>query len=208
MNYFDHEYISASDLKSFLKKLGGGFEEPANLQAIFDLGTLIHSTILEPHKIDLEMSVEDRELALKMSKTFFKDPLCRMFVMREDFRREDEHYDTVTVGGMTYASRCKCDGRSAGISSILELKGLNVTTEKAFLSAIDTFNYDLSACHYMLTTGDKMQLIVGISKKNPELLFKKIIKKHDESYAVGEEKLIETIRLLREFSPEDVQLVA
>lgn len=208
MNYFDHEYISSSDLKSFLKKLGGGFEEPANLQAIYDLGTLIHSTILEPYKIDPEMSVEDRELALKMSKTFFKDPLCRMFVMREDFLREDEHYGTVTVGGMTYKSRCKADGRSAGISSILELKGLNVTTEKAFLEAIDTFNYDMTACHYMLTTGDNMQLIVGISKKKPELLFKKIIKRHDENYLIGEQKLIDTLHLLREYSPSDIQLVA
>jgi len=208
LTYFDHDYISASDLKAFLKKTQGGIEEPANLQAIFDFGTLFHETILEPFKHYDHEETDELKLARKMKDTFFKDELCRMIVMRPDFQREQEHYEVIEVGGMKYEARCKCDGDSKGISTILELKGLIVTTQKAFDAAIDRLNYDMTAVHYMLTAKRDRQLIIGISKKNPDLLFKRVIKKHDETYLIGEEKLIQTLRLLREYSPEDIQLVA
>lgn len=209
MNYFDHEYISASDLKSFLKKTQGGRQEPENLQEIFALGTLIHATILEPHLIDEEMKEEHLDLARQMRKTFFKDEMCRMVMMRSDFEREQEFYNPdVIVGNMKYHGRCKADGASKGISLLLELKGLSLTTQKAFEESIDHLNYDLACAHYILTSGLNTMMLVGISKTKPDRLFKKIVKKHDETYLVGEEKLIQTLRQLQQFSPEDVQTIS
>lgn len=204
MNYFERSEISSSDIKAFLKKLGGGMAEPANLESIFSLGTLIHASILEPHLKDLSMSKEDLELANKMKNTFYKDSLCQMFIMRPDFCREEEVYGEIQVGDMVINARCKCDGLSRGIASILELKSTACNTEKSFKEAIDRLMYDMSAVLYMLLTNAKMMLIVGICKKNPDLLFKKLIKKHDETYLQGEQKLIDALKLIQQYSPEDV----
>jgi len=207
MNYFEHEYISASDIKKFIKQVNGNATpEPENLQEIFDLGTLIHSMILEPHYVNKEADPEDLTLARKMKDTFFKDAICQMIVSRHDFIREHEFYGSVEVGGMRYNARCKCDGVSVGMSTILELKGLSITNKKAFDASIDMLNYDLAAVHYMLCTGAKMMLIVAISKKKPDLMFKKVIKKHDEVYAWGEHKLIQAMEQWRDLSPEDIKL--
>lgn len=206
MSYFDHHFISNSDIKNFLKSIGLKREDPPNLQAIFDLGTLIHQTILEPHLSD--KSHEQYDLACKMRDTFWQDSMCRNFAMAKDFKREHEVYKTVEVGGMRFDSRCKCDGMRTALNLPLELKGLNIETEKAFNAAIEAFDYDQGIAHYMLTTGAPMMLVVGISKKRPERMFKKIIKKHDNIYAIGEHKLIEALTMLRDYSPSDVQLIA
>lgn len=209
MNYFDRPEISASDLKNFLRKLGGQLSDPVNLEAIFEFGSMFHSTIIEPHlSSGYNVTNEQTALALKMRSTFFKDSLNRMIIMREDFQREKAFSKVIEVGGMQYTARCKCDGISKGISTVLEIKGLSLTTQKQFDEAIDRLHYNLACVHYLLTTECKMMLIVGISKIKPELMFRKIIKKHDENYLIGEQKLIDTLHLLREFSPEDVQLVA
>jgi len=83
-----------------------------------------------------------------------------------------------------------------------------VESEKAFNEAIVNFDYDQAVVHYMLTAKRKTELIVGISKKRPERLFKKIIKQHDESYLIGEQKLIDSLDLLYPYSPDDIKLVA
>lgn len=219
-DYFKHEYISASDLKSFISKMGSGTEAPANLQEIYDMGTLFHVAILEPFKIQKVeggyevqgceglMSEEDYQLAMAMKDTFFKDDFCRMLIGRADFQREKEFYNTVTVGGMSYEGRCKADGACEGIGLLMELKGLKLVTQKAFEAAIERLHYDLSVTHYMLTSRTKIIPIIGISKINPRLMFKKIVKQYDETYALGEEKLKAVLRQWREISPEDIRLVA
>lgn len=208
MNYFDHPYVSNSDLKNFKKKIGMAPEDPLNLQAIFDFGSLFHATILEPHLTNKDDMSDDAVLARKMKDTFFKDELCRSFVMAPDFKREEEFYNQVEVDGMRFNSRCKADGVRTGLKVFLEIKGLGIDSEKAFKEALTRFDYDQGIAHYMLTSKCDMAIIVGISKRKPERMFKKIVKKHDEFYAWGEEKLIQVLRLLHTYSPEDIQLVA
>lgn len=208
MNYFGHPYISNSDIKSFKRKMGLLPQEPENLQAIFDFGSLFHSTILEPSTVDKNDQSDDAKLARKMKDTFFRDEMCRMIIMRHDFKREREFYEKVRVGQYEFNSRCKADGDSEGISLFLELKGLNVESEKAFKLALERFDYDQAVAHYMLTARRKTELIVGISKKKPELLFKKVVKMNDDFFAIGEQKLIESLDLLHPYSPEDIKIAA
>jgi hypothetical protein len=203
--YFSHDYISNSDIKKFLQQIGLKREAPANLDKIFELGTLIHSSILEPHTANTNH--KDYDLACRMRDTFWKDDFCRNFAMAKDFQREYEVYSTVEVGGMQFNSRCKCDGIRTGLNIILEIKGLNVDTEKAFMDALPSFDYDQGVAHYMLTKKAPMEVIVGLSKKKPERLFKKIVKMHDNFYAEGEQKLIDALKLLMEYSPDDVNLI-
>lgn len=209
MNYFSRPEISASDLKHFVKKMGGSFEEPANLEAIFEFGSMYHSVILEPHlSTNYNVTEKEVEIAYLMKDTFFSDPLNRMIIMRSDFKREETCVKEIEVGGMRYLARCRCDGISKGISTVLEIKGLSITTQKAFEEAISRFLYDLSSVHYLLTTDCDKMLIVGISKIKPSLMFKKIIKRHDELYLQGEEKLVQVLRQWHQISPEDIRLVA
>lgn len=219
-DYFKHEFISASDLKSFIVKTGGGHEEPANLQAIYDMGTLFHAAILEPYKIyQVEggymikgceglLTDADYRLVMGMRDTFFKDDFCRMIISRSDFQREKEFYNTVQVGGMEYQARCKADGSCEGIGLVIELKGLKLLTQKAFELAIERLHYDLSAAHYLLTAKAKVIPIIGISKIDPMMMFKKIVRQFDETYAVGEEKLKTVLRAWHDISPEDIKMVA
>jgi hypothetical protein len=206
--YFDQPEISVSDIKSFLKKVRGGNPDPENLEAIFAMGTLTHGIIFEPNSIDKSVITPEITLATKMKVRFFQDELCRMIVMRPDFKREQPLFKEIEVGGMMYKARIKCDGISKGIKTIIEFKGLSITTQKAFEEAIDNLLYDMAAVQYLLVAECEMILIVGISKIKPQLMFKKIIKRYDETYNWGEQKLIDALKLWREYSPEDIRLVA
>lgn len=207
-DYFQHDFISNSDLKDFKKKISGvTFEEPANLQEIFDMGTLSHAVIFEPHMANREH--ENLELALAMKDTFWADPACRMFALADDFHREYPFYnDRAIVGPYKVKLRCKYDGVRLRTKMMLEFKGLSIDTEKAFREALVRYDYDQAAAHYMITGDLRMALMVGISKKDPKKLFKWFIKRYDEFYLSGEQKLIDTLTTLRGFSPEDVQLAA
>jgi len=200
--YFSHPYLSNSDIKRFQNNLGGGLEVPENLQAIFDLGTLIHAMILEPQHAD--KTHEKYSMAKAMSDTWWADPLCRDFSMAKDFEREKEIYEEVVVGPYRVKMRCKCDGARMGIKTMAEIKGLAVTTEKAFREALLRFDYDQAIAHYMITGGFDRALIVGISKKDTRKLFKYFVKKNDNFFAEGEDKLIQALTLLQSYSPEDV----
>jgi len=208
MSYFDHPFISNSDFNKLGVMTGIDKEKPVNIEAIYQLGTIFHTGILQRHLLtDADRYHPDFPNTKRMANTFFKDPICRMIISRHDFKAEREFYnDCVEVGGMRYKGRAKADGDSEGISTILEIKGLGVTSQAAFEEAILNFNYDRAAVHYMLVAKRKMMLIAGISKKK-DMLFKKIVKPHDEFYAWGEQKLIDRLKLLRSLSPDDVQLL-
>lgn len=210
MSYFDHPYISNSDIKAFLKSQGKGFEDPENLQLIFDFGSYFHSSILEPHLQPSELlSKDDVALAHQMRDTFWKDPLLRYFVTSDDFHREKAYHEKeVKVGPYVVKLKCKCDGVRLRTKTFLELKGLNVGSEKEFREALVRYEYDQAAAHYMLTGDFERGIVVGISKRNPKLLWKWFVKRHDEWYNQGEQKLIDDLTIIREFSPEDVRLVA
>lgn len=213
MSYFQHGNLSNSDIKDFIKKNGGGFEEPENLQAIYAMGSLNHAVIFEPHETKglmnqhTSLSHQELELALQMKKTFWADQMCREFAMANDFEREKPFYnDDVKVGPYMVRLRCKTDGVRTRMKVYLEFKGLAVETEKQFRDALIRYEYDQACVHYMLTGDFKMALIVGISKKDPSKLFKWLVKKHDEFYLGGEQRLIDDLTLLRNFSPEDVTI--
>jgi len=209
MGYFDHSSISNSDLRAFKLKMGLAREMPNGMDAIYEFGRIFHATILEPHTITEEDKQHpDYPLALKMAKRFWKDETCRSFMMAKDFKREKEFYEPLKVDKYEINARCKMDGARTSLRWMLELKGLNITTQKAFDESLVALDYDQAVAHYQLTAKYPLTLIVGISKRNPELMFKKIVKQYTDWYLDGEQKLIDTLKLLREWSPDDVRLAA
>lgn len=209
MSYFEHSSISNSDLRAFRIKMGLARQMPENMQAIYAFGTIFHKAILEPHKItDEEKKHPDYAMALKMRDRFWKDPLCRSFAMAKDFEREKEFYEPLKVDRYEINARCKMDGARTALKWCLELKGLRVSSYKAFLAAIDSLDYDQAVAHYQLTSKYEVTLMVGITKeKNPQL-FKHIVKRGDDVYLWGEQKEIDTLKLLHEWSPDDVRIAA
>lgn len=191
MLYFHHPYASNSDIKTIVDRHEGRMK-PEGIELIYELGTEIHAGITERHKLRPHVTTqEQKDLIDAMAKRFWKDELCRNFVMMPDFRREHEFYRVNRFG--LEGVKCKTDGESRALRSILELKGLSVTTEKAFKESILHLNYDQGAAWYLDTaTGYvkyERKLIVGMSKKDPDLLFKMIIDRNHQYYKYGMEKI-------------------
>lgn len=204
MTYFKHHYASNSDLKELVAR-DDGRQKPENIQELYDFGTEFHAGILEPHNANLSMiSTEQVELIKDMAKTFWKDEMCRNIAMMSDFKREHEFYRHKRFG---IGARCKCDGKSSKLRVILELKGLSVTTEKAFRDSLLHLDYDQGAAWYLNVASSEYlsyrhKLIVGISKKNPDLLFKMLIGRNHPYYKSGMKKVIKAVKLWKSYGFE------
>jgi len=184
MGYFDHDFVSNSDLKRLHHKVSGRVE-PNNLQQIFDTGTLNHNALLEPYKAD--KNDPGYPLAKQMAETVLKDKLCRDVIMHPDFRREHEWYRSNRWG--LKGVRCKTDGDSKSLSTIFEYKGLAVTTEKGFDAAISHHDYDASCYYYLNVVGYEYYLIAGVSKEKPKMLFKRLYTRSSDIYRSGAIKI-------------------
>ena len=186
MDYFDHHYISNSDLKALRVKTDPKFKEPINLDEIYKAGSLNHHALLEPHKAD--RSHAKYELACTMAKTVLKDKLCSKVILMQDFRREWEWYRIRHILGRKYGVRCKTDGDTRSLSCIFEYKGLAISTDSAFEESIYHFDYDQAVAFYMDTVRVKNYLIAGVSKPHPDRLFKRLVDRDHAYYKSGVKK--------------------
>lgn len=198
MSYYDHHFVSNSDLKRLKKLIDPKFEDPADLEEIFSFGTLVHALILEPHKADREH--KDFGLAHDMAITFRNDPVCRQLLLIHDLRREHEFYRSDVFG---VPARCKADAESKSLDLIFEFKGLSVSTDKAFEDAIDRFDYDQACPWYLDVSTRKRYLLVSGSKKSPKRLFKRLADRNHAYYHRGLVKVQKAIKLWKEYFPNN-----
>lgn len=195
--YFQHHYISNSDLKQLRKMVDPKFQDPADLEEIFAFGTLVHALILEPHKAD--MNHKDYGIAMDMARTFIADPLCSKLLHVHDLRREHEFYRSNVFG---VNARCKCDAESKALDLVFEFKGLSVTSDREFEIAIDRFDYDQAITWYINTSRRSNYFMVAGSKKAPKKLFKRYVHNRHLYYGRGMVKVNESIQLFLETFPE------
>jgi hypothetical protein len=194
--YFDHHFISNSDLKLLRKTVDPKFEDPADLEEIFKFGTLFHALVLEPHKAD--RTHPQLELAERMAKTFMKDPLAQKILMIPDLKREQEFYRTNRWGGADV--RCKADLYSKSLKFCGELKGLKVNSESQLEEAMDRFDYDQAVAWYLDITEAKHYLIGAVSKTTDKI-FKRYVDRNHPYYKRGIVKVEKAVRLYREMFP-------
>lgn len=139
---------------------------------------------------------ENIELIKVMSNTFWKDKMCRDIALTKDIRREHAFYRSNRFG---IGAKCKADEESKSMQVCLELKGLSVTTDKGFNDAIMHHDYDQAAAWYLnVMTGStfyKYQLIVGISKKQPDRLFKLLVDRDHAVYKSGLQKVRKAVNI-------------
>lgn len=190
MTYFEHPYVSNSDLNG-VKDLTFGREKPVNIQAIYDQGTLNHHALIEPHKAD--KTHKDYILAKTMAQTVLEDDMCRSIILSPDLRREHEWYRTRNEYGLI-GMKCKADLSSKLHSVVFEYKGLSVATQDAFINAVERLNYDQSAAWYLDITGFMWYLIVAVSKLKPKKLFKLLITRDHKYYHSGKQKVLHGVR--------------
>jgi hypothetical protein len=182
--YFEqHNHIS----NSFLKLVKGSMliENP---DRIFEFGRLVHAAIFEPHLAD--KNDIDYDLACTMRDTFVKDKLCGNLMKHNGILVEHEFYRK--RDGLR--RRCKADAWIRSVKLIIEFKGLTVTNEPAFREAIKMFDYDMGAAFYIDTTGAESELIVAVSKKKPDRIFRYMVSRGDDIYLQGRKKYIDAIR--------------
>lgn len=180
--YRDHGDVANSDLKA-LKAVTVGSPMPENLDGIFEFGTLSHHLILEAEKADYLH--KDILRALRMKDTFYDDPFCRAFVEHPHFEAEKEFHRENLLG---VNAKCRMDGAIPSRKDILEFKSLAITTQSAFEEAIYHFDYDMGAAWYLDVTEYDRELIVAISKKKTDRLFKMLIDRDHDVYKSGLEK--------------------
>jgi hypothetical protein len=190
--YRAHPNVANSDLKRLDAEMIGK-EMPGNIKEIFSFGTLCHHLILEPSLAD--WTHKDILLALEMKETFMKDEFCRAFIEHPDFEAEKEFYCDDILG---ISGKCKMDGAIPRRLDILEFKSLSVSTQKAFEESITHFDYDHGAAYYLDVSGYNRLLIVGVSKQNTKMLFKKIIKRDSDLYISGRMKYANNIAKWKE----------
>lgn len=193
-NYFDHHYVSNSDLKRLQELLNPSREQdPADLKEIYAFGHLVEDLILQPHLADYNH--KDFGLAKDMETTFRNDELCQKLLYVHDLRRQHEWYRSDRYG---VPARCKMDGDSKILSLVFELKGLSVDSEKAFEASIDRFHYDQGLAWYLDVSGYRQALLVAVSKKAPKKIFKRIVDRNHPYYIKGKEKVIKSVKLFKE----------
>jgi len=190
--YFNQsDFVSNSELKSLKAELHG-IEPIPNLQAIFDFGHLceevvldgLHGTFRQKEWLDNPANEKDLNLAMQMRETFMKDSFCRSLLEIKG-KREYEFY---RKRDMIVPGRCRADKWIPSMNLMLEFKGLAITTQNAFDTAIYHFDYDQAAAWYMDISGADRYILIACSKKKPKMLFKKAITRETEFYKVGKAK--------------------
>ena len=183
--YRDHPDVANSDIKA-LKAQMIGSPIPENLDGIFEFGTLSHHLILEAEKANYLH--EDIRKGLEMKDTFYDDPFCRAFVEHPNFEAEKEFHRNNLLG---VSAKCRMDGSIRSRKEILEFKSLAITTQSAFEEAIYHFDYDMGLAWYLDVSQYDVELIVAISKKKTDRLFKMVIDRDHDVYKSGLEKYTE-----------------
>lgn len=201
-SYFNLNAVSNSNLKELEKMFYVKPDNREGLQEIFNFGSLVDALLTEAWRVNwstrelhLEtgelvfFDVEAFELAKKLVALMKADRVISrlldcmisqyVFMRTLTFEYEGTEHQI--------KARCKFDGFSKLFKIGVDYKGLSVTSEAQFLTAVDFFDYDQQAAWYMDLAGIDSHWIIAISKKNGKI-FKLAIKRGDEIYLRGRAK--------------------
>jgi hypothetical protein len=201
-NYFDLPEVSSSDLGALERLFYGRPDNRAELEEIFNFGSLVDAMLTErelldytscslrvPGKLDIHYSPLVWRQAERLAGHLRKDPVvARMLpVMKGQyiFRRTlDFSYD-----GEEYKirARCKFDLYTKLYQTGLDFKTTACKTKKEFVNAVDHFDWDKQGAWYMDLARIDYHWIVGVSKVTGEI-FKHVIERGDATHKRGVEK--------------------
>lgn len=144
--------VSNSDLS---KITGQSLDVP---QSVFDFGSAVHESILEPHLNTVYENV-NYDLVHKLRDSFFENPFCE-FVHQHSTKEE-----IVLWSKLETPLKSKLDLIfGADRSEVFDLKTTSASSESAFKQTIFEYNYDRQAAFYLDSIGAKTFTFIGLSK--------------------------------------------
>ena len=202
--YYEHPFTSNSALSKLKAQLSG--RDQYESEDAFAMGSLVDAMLTQPVRVDYfkKKLVDDPYIftdaqiavARKMKVSALNDSFVRRMISCSQYQ-----VPFYTKGvkfqhkGIDIWMDCKClyDFISpvAGIGG--DYKSTLCTTEPAFANAVDLFDYDRARVFYMLQSGMKRDVIIGVSKKAPYRVFKVFIEQGDVIWNRGMEKLSEIV---------------
>lgn len=199
--YFASKEVSNSDLTD-LDQYFNPTKQFGDPEIAFKFGNLFDYSVTEPHKVnyfkrtiegyiepfdqDSWQTAEEMKKSLRRDK-FWKQisPLCsfqRIFKEPVAFEYNSLNFELLM--------RCKYDFFMNALEWGGDLKSTAATSQKQFLDACYHFSYPRSRVLYMLLSGAKKDIIIGVSKKNYQV-FKVPITVGDKIYNDGLQDLKE-----------------
>ena len=195
--YFLRPEVSNSDL-GWLDEYFMPREQVGDREAAYRFGTLVDAIVTEPEKVDYfrrtvegeVYSREDFDRAGQMKKALRRNEMWQNIVKLSDFQKVFAGSVPFQVGRVNFSleMRCKYDFWIRGMGWGGDLKSTSATTQKQFIEACEHFDYDRSRALYMLLSGAKQDILVGVSKQNYKV-FTFTIRQGDPFYMRGLEKL-------------------
>jgi len=196
MDYFDLPQVSNSDL-SWLKEHTSGKDVIGNKERAYYVGNLTDAILTESDKIDFlkktfnghKIVDEDFEQTIKMRDAFLKDRFCRNILTLSSpqkiiIRDVEIEYQEIKF---TLPMRCKYDLFMDTVEYGGDIKSTVCKTREEFETSIDFFDYDRQRAVYMTLAECDYDVLIGISKNNFKI-FKKFIKRDDETFIRGMNK--------------------
>jgi len=186
--YFSIQALSNSALTEIADKTNDRYK-PARSDAAMSYGSLVDALLTQTRDVDTQHDQYGK--ALRAKARFLSDPFCKL--VYESAEKQVAYTDEVEWIYNDMAGRpfCKClydfdISPSAGA----DLKTVSASSHKAFLASVDLFDWDRQAAFYLATSGKDRFSILGLSKTADVAPFVLHIKKGDEIYWRGREKMM------------------
>lgn len=197
--YYKRPEVSNSDLSALKKYFEPDFNEFDPTEA-YRFGNLVDAMCTEPEKVDYfkrtvsdydePFTVEQFEIAERMKNAYRKDSIVKQITPFCEYQKVFTGIVNFNYGGFEFSlnMRCKFDFFMSAMQWGGDLKSTVATSQKQFIAAFDHFDYPRSRVLYMLLSGAKKDLVIGVSKTNLEV-FKIYITENDAIYKKGLEQL-------------------
>ena len=182
--YYDRSEISNSMLGVYKNSLSGS-RIRMNKDALL-LGNVVDSIITGsqmPAHVKSDILIQ----SLEMAQSFLSDSFNSFVV--DNWEKQAAFIDNISFGFNGYIyhvhGRCLADFYDPQNGFLGDLKTTNQTTDKGWLSSINTFSYYRQAAWYMDITGCNSFTLMAVSKTKPYKLFRTIIRRGDALYNKG-----------------------
>lgn len=199
INYFKHPAVSNSNLTDLMLKYIGEVDDIQEYTGIMDFGSLVDAFLTTPLRVqywNYSLLSEDGRV-IQFNKDVFKfaqdladrakkDPLIAAMVSQ----MKGQYIFVRTLGfsydgsDYTLQGKCKFDQFSRTLQMGADYKTTACKTRKAFLDAVNFFDWDRQAAWYMDLARIDRHWIIGLSKTTGEL-FKIAIQRGDAMYNSG-----------------------
>lgn len=195
--YFDRSEVSNSDL-GWLEEYFMPREQVGDREAAYRFGTLVDAIVTEPERVDYFKRTVDQEVYSRedfdraglMKKALRQNEIWQNLAKLSTFQQVFTGEVPFQIGRLDFSlpMRCKYDFWLPSMGWGGDLKSTFATSQKQFVDACEHFSYDRSRVLYMLLSGAKQDILVGVSKQNYKV-FTLTIREGDPFYNRGLEKL-------------------